>query len=38
MVTSDRTHFHISGTVRAFVDEEAFASRDFAESIPRDHV
>ncbi len=37
-VTSDATHFHITGTVRTFDHEEPFASRDFEERIPRDHV
>jgi predicted acyl esterase len=37
-VTSDKTHFHIAGTVRAFENDEPFASRDFAEIIPRDHL
>ena len=37
-VTSDRTHFHIKGTVRAFEGETPFASRDFAQSIPRDNL
>jgi predicted acyl esterase len=37
-VTSDRTHFHISGTVRTFDGEKPFASRDFAESIRRDNL
>jgi hypothetical protein len=37
-VTSDRTHFHIRGTVRAFEGETPFASRDFAQSIPRDNL
>jgi len=37
-VTSDRTHFHVTGTVRAFDGDKIFASRDFAETIPRDHL
>jgi hypothetical protein len=37
-VTSDGTHFHIRGSVRAFDGETPFASRDFAQSIPRDNV
>jgi len=37
-VTSDRTHFHIRGTVHAFEGETLFASRDFAQSIPRDNL
>jgi uncharacterized protein len=37
-VTSDGTHFHIRGTVRAFEGETPFASRDFAQSIPRDNL
>jgi putative CocE/NonD family hydrolase len=35
-VTSDVTHFHVTGTVRAFEKGEVFASRDFDEKIPRD--
>lgn len=37
-VTSDLTHFHITGTVRAFEHEKAFSHRDFAETIRRDHM
>ena len=35
-VTSDVTHFHVTGTVRAFEKGEVFATRDFEEKIPRD--
>jgi uncharacterized protein len=37
-VTCDETHFHITGTVRAFEGEKPFGSRDFAERIRRDHL
>jgi hypothetical protein len=37
-IACDETHFHISGRVRAFEGEETFATRDFKESISRDHL
>jgi hypothetical protein len=38
VLTSDKTHFHIEGTVRTFDDGKPFASRDFKQSIRRDNL
>ena len=38
IVTSDTTHFHITGTVKAFENDGLFETRDFSETIPRDHM
>lgn len=35
---ADATHFHLSGSLRAFDDGQVFAARNFAESIPRDFM
>ena len=35
-VTADRDHFHLTGKIRAYEAGELFASRDFADDIPRD--
>jgi hypothetical protein len=37
-MTSDRTHFHLSATVKAFDRGKLFAEREFNESIKRDHM
>jgi uncharacterized protein len=38
IVSSDRTHFHITGTVKTFDHDVPFENRDFAETITRDHL
>ena len=38
VMTSDKTHFHIEGTVHAFDDGKPFASREFRQSIRRDNL
>lgn len=35
---ADATHFHLTGTLRAYDGGNVFAARDFAESIPRDFM
>jgi uncharacterized protein len=36
VVTADRTHFHVTGSILAYDKGELFASRNFADKIPRD--
>ena len=35
-ITSDKTHFHMEGQVRTFVNGEGFVNRDFKQSFKRD--
>ena len=36
--SADATHFHLTGTLRAFDNGALFAARDFDEHIPRDFM
>lgn len=35
---SDATHFHVTGRIEAYEDDQLIFERDFAESIARDHI